>query len=74
MGIVEEAIQDGVSVGGIADGVVPGRNVELAGDDRGFSAVAILEDFEEVVAGLSIERLQPPYVDGSPLAMAERIF
>jgi len=37
----------------------------MAGDDRGFAAVAIFEDFEdfeEVVTGLGIERLKTPVI------------
>ena len=48
MGIVDEAIEDGVGIGRIADDLVPDRYWQLAGDDRRAAAVALLEDFEQV--------------------------
>jgi hypothetical protein len=34
MGVVDQAVQDGVGVGGIADDLMPGGQRELGGDDR----------------------------------------
>jgi hypothetical protein len=51
--VVNEAIQDGVGVGRIADEVVPFVDRQLTGDDGGAPAVA---GFEEIVAGAGIER------------------
>jgi hypothetical protein len=48
---VDDAIEDGVSVCGIADQLVPFVDGDLAGDDGRPSAVAFFEDFEEIVAG-----------------------
>ena len=50
MGVMDEAIQDGVSQGGIADGVVPVLDRELAGDDGGAAAMAIFEDFQQIAS------------------------
>ena len=48
MGVVDEAVEDGVGERGIADDLVPLLDRNLAGDqDRG-ALMAILEDFEEV--------------------------
>ena len=49
--VVNDAIENGVSVGGIADQLVPFVDRDLAGDDRRSPTVAFFEDFEEVVAG-----------------------
>ena len=49
--VVNDAIENGISVGGIADQLVPFVNRDLAGDDRRSPTVAFFEDFEEVVAG-----------------------
>ena len=51
MCVVDEAVEDRVGVGWVTDGVVPFVDVELAGHDRGFAAIAILEDFVEIMAG-----------------------
>jgi hypothetical protein len=58
--VVNDAIENGVSIGGIADQLVPFVHWDLAGDDRRSPAISFFEDFEEVVAGCSIERLKPP--------------
>jgi hypothetical protein len=47
--VVDDAIENGVSVGGIADQLMPFVDWDLAGDDRGSPTVAFFEDFEEVV-------------------------
>ena len=49
--VVDDAIENGISVGGIADQLVPFVDRDLAGDDCRSPTVAFFEDFEEVVAG-----------------------
>ena len=71
MGIVDEAIEDGVGIGRIADDLVPDRYWQLAGDDRRAAAVTLLEDFEQVVTGVGIKRLKPPVVEDQQLDAAE---
>jgi hypothetical protein len=51
MGVVNEAVEDGVGVSGVADHVMPCGQGKLRGDDRGPAAVSLLEDFEEVMTG-----------------------
>ena len=63
MGVVDEAIQDGVGVGGVAYGLMPAIHGKLGRDDCGAASVSLLEDFEEVVASARIERLQAPVVE-----------
>ena len=46
--IVNEAIQDGVAEGWVADNFVPMFNRDLAGDDGGGATVAIIEDLQEL--------------------------
>ena len=60
MGVVDEAIQDGVGIGGLADDRMPVGHGELAGDQGGAPAVPIFEDLQQVVARLIVERAQPP--------------
>ena len=54
MGVVNEAIQDGIGVCWITDQVEPAIHGELAGHHRRASAVTVLEDFEEVVASIAV--------------------
>jgi hypothetical protein len=50
VGVVDEAVQDGVGDGGVADPVMPLGDGELTRNDRRGSAVSILHHFEEVMA------------------------
>jgi hypothetical protein len=59
--------------GTFADHRVPGRDGQLAGDDRGSPSVPILEDFEKVVPALSPERLQAPVVEDEEIDGAQAL-
>ena len=48
MGVVNEAIQDRVGKGGVADNFAPLLDRNLAGDDRRSALVAVFEDFKEI--------------------------
>ena len=72
MGVVNEAVEDCIGVGWIADHRVPVLDGELAGDDGGTTPVAVLENLEQIVAGLGVERLQSPVVEDEELDAAER--
>lgn len=43
VGVVDEAVEDGVSVCGVGYSVVPGGHIELACDDGGLATVAVLK-------------------------------
>ena len=58
MGVVNEAIEDGVGVGGVADDLMPGRHGKLRGDDRRPAPVSLFEDFQQIVAGAGVEGLE----------------
>src|SRR5437764_13510254 len=68
--VVNDAIENGVSVGAIADQLVAFVDRDLAGDDRRSPTVAFFEDFEEVVAGGGIERLKTPIIEDEQLHTA----
>jgi hypothetical protein len=55
--VVDDAIEDGIGIGGIADQLVPFVDGDLAGDDRRSAAVAFFENLEEVVTRGGVERL-----------------
>src|SRR5262249_54249173 len=46
--IVDKAIEDGIGISWFADEVVPGFDRELAGDQRGGAAMALLDDLHEI--------------------------
>ncbi len=73
VGIVDEAVEDSVGVGRIADGVMPGGDGQLAGDDGGLATVAILQDLEQIVAGLGIEGLQAPVIEDEQFDLGEAL-
>jgi len=60
MGVVNEAVKDRVGVCRVRDHFVPAVHGKLRGDDRRAASIALFEDFEQVVAGGSVERLQAP--------------
>lgn len=63
MGVVDQAVEDGIGDGGIADDLVPAVDRDLAGDDDRAGLVAVLDDLQEVAALLGVERLRPPVVE-----------
>jgi hypothetical protein len=71
MGVVDDAIEDGVGQGRIADQIMPSIDRDLAGDQRGTSAVPFLGDLQEVAALFRTERFQPPIVQDQQLHSAE---
>lgn len=72
MGVVDEAVEDGVGVGRVADEGVPLVDRELAGDEGGTAAISVLQDLQEVVAGAGIERGEAPVVEDEKIDAAER--
>jgi hypothetical protein len=69
--VVDKTIEHGIGISGIADERVPLVDGELAGDDGGAAAVAIFENFQEVVTGTGVERLEPPIVEDQQIDTAE---
>jgi len=69
---MDQAVEDSVGVGGVADQWVPLIDGDLAGDDGGAVAVAVLEDLQEVVAGRGVERLEAPVVEDEEIDATER--
>ncbi|MBB4383660.1 hypothetical protein GGD61_008365 [Bradyrhizobium sp. SBR1B] len=63
VGIVDEAIEDGVGDGWVADEVVPVIDGDLTGDEGRAAGVSVLDDLEEIAALLVAELLRPPIVE-----------
>jgi len=68
---VNDPVEDGVGDCGLANHVVPLRDGQLGGDQGGFSAVALLEDFQEIEALLIIEAVGAPIVEDQQLDTGE---
>jgi hypothetical protein len=70
--VVQEAVTDRVGQGGVGEVVVPLGGRELAGDDGGAGAVAVLEDLEEIAALRVLHGGEPPVVDHEDVEAGER--
>ena len=71
MSVVDEAVQDGVSQGGIAYDVVPVFDWNLTGDDGRSSTVAIVEYFQKVAPFGRSEDGQAPIIENEKLNASE---
>jgi hypothetical protein len=72
VGIVDEAVENGVGVSRITDNIVPFVDWELAGDDCRSSPVAFFEDFEEIMPCSGIERFEAPVIKDEELHAPKR--
>src|SRR5215211_3000394 len=70
VGIVHEAIEDGIGDGGIADEVL---DRQLTGHDGRAASVPILHDLQEVTALLDEHRSEPPVVEDEKLDASEAL-
>src|SRR5262249_33406873 len=73
VGGVHEAIEDGIGDGRIGDQLVPVLDGDLAGDDRGASAVTVVDDVEQIATLLRGEWGQAPIVDDKELYTREAL-
>ena len=60
---MDEAIEDSIGEGGIADEIVPGFDGELAGYQRRRAAMPILDDLHEIVALGGVETVGTEVVE-----------
>ena len=67
MGVVNEAVEDGVGIGRIADEGMPFIDRDLAGKDRRVAAITFLENFVEITPGAGVERFEAPIVEDEEL-------
>ena len=56
VGVVHDAVENGVGVSGIADQFMPFLDRDLARNDGGSSAIAFFEYLEEIMTGRSWTR------------------
>ena len=71
VGAVHEAVEDRVGEGRVAEVVVPFLDRQLAGDDGGAPAVAVLDDLEQVAAVLGAQRCEAPVVEDQDVGLGE---
>ena len=71
VGVVNETVQDGVGIGRIADYLVPSVYRKLGGNHRGVVSVAFLEDFQKIVPGGGVERLQALIIENEQIGAAQ---
>ena len=71
MGVVDDTVEDGIGECRFADKVVPTVDRDLASDQGGAAAIAVLDNFEHVVALLGSERLKAPIIEDQQLDAAE---
>ena len=69
---VDDAIEDGVSHGRIAELFMPAIDRQLTRDDRGPGPVAIVEDLEEVLALRVFQSHDAPVVEDEHPTRAKR--
>ena len=63
IGVVNDAIEDGVGEGWLADDLVPRLHRELTGDQRRAGAVAVLNDLHQVAPLAGSEPVRAPVVE-----------
>jgi hypothetical protein len=71
MGVVDQAVEDGVGIGWVADYLVPFVDRNLAGQDGRAAAVSFFEDLVEITAGATVERLEAPIIEDEKLDAVE---
>ena len=62
VGIVDEAVENGVGESWVADDLIPTIDGRLARDDDQTRIVTVLDDLEQIAALIGIEGLWPPIV------------
>ena len=72
VGGVDDAVEDGVGQGGIADDLVPMLDRHLAGDDEGSPATSVLGDFEEIPPVLRQQGLRSKIVENQYIDLRQR--
>jgi hypothetical protein len=70
IGVVDDAIQDGVGEAWFADDVMPLVDVELAGDESRAAAVAVFDDLHQIAALVGGEPIRSPVVEDQQVGLA----
>jgi hypothetical protein len=73
VGVVDEAVEDGVGDGGVGDDLVPMLDRHLTGDDGRSALVAIIDDFEEITTLVAGERGEAPIIEDEQVDPREHL-
>ena len=60
---MDQAVEDGIGQRRVADGGMPVRYRQLAGDDGRATAMAVIDDFQQIAPAFVGQRGQPPVID-----------
>src|SRR5271169_6061008 len=71
IGVVDDAIENGVGQSGISHEFIPAVDRKLAGDDQGTSVVAILDDLQQITLLLGQQRFGSPIIEYEQVDAAE---
>ena len=71
MGVVDQAVEDGIGIGWVADYLVPFVDRDLAGQDGRAAGVSFFEDLVEITAGATVERFEAPIIEDEELDAVE---
>ncbi len=71
MSVVDKAVEDGIDIGGVADGGVPVGDGNLAGEQGRSAAIALFEGLQQIVPGLGAQALWAPVVEDKQIHAAK---
>ena len=60
---MDQAVEDGIGQRRIADGGMPVRYRQLAGDEGRAAAMPVIDDFQQITPAFVGQRRQPPVID-----------
>jgi hypothetical protein len=70
---VHQPVEDGIGDGGVAQHFVPAFDGELADDDGGGAAMAVLEDLEQIVPRLQAQRREAEVIEDEQPAFGQAL-
>ncbi len=73
MSVVDQAVQNGISHGGLPNDGVPVLDGLLTGDDRRLEAVSVFNDFQEIVSLVLVQSFQAPVIDDQEFDLGDRL-
>lgn len=68
---MHETVENGVGVGRITDELMPVLDGHLAGHEGGPAAIAILQDLQQILPAVGIERLEPSVIKNEQLRLRQ---
>ena len=69
IGVVDDAIEDGVGESRVADDIVPLVEGELAGNERRAAAIAVLDDLHQIAPLVGGEPVRAPVVEDQQIGL-----